>query len=156
MKPSDSLVQKFVLQWSEIGTHWGMTRTEAQIHALLFISTKILTADEIKDALDIARSNVSMSLRELLNWGLIHPVHTLGERKTRYECVSDGQELFRRILEGRKKREIEPALQFMGEYLGELKKVSGGSQVLQQMNELFVAFKRMAAFMDELIDNDKV
>src|SRR5262245_39544863 len=113
---TSSLIEKFILQWSEIGTHWGMNRTEAQIHALLFISPTALSADEIKDTLNIARSNVSMSLHELLTWGLIKTVRVMGDRKRRYECLSDGKEMFRRIIEGRKKREVDPAIHFMGDY----------------------------------------
>jgi len=132
-----------------------MNRTEAQIHALLFISPHALTADEIKDTLNIARSNVSMSIHELLTWGLIRSVRQLGDRKTRYECLSDGKEMFRRIIEGRKKREVDPAIQFMGEYLDELKKTGGASPVLKQMNELFSAYKKMGEFMTGLIQDDK-
>jgi len=149
--PSSTIVEKFILQWSEIGRHWGMNRTEAQIHALLFISPTALSADEIKDALNIARSNVSMSIHELLTWGLIRKVRVLGDRKTRYECLSDGKEMFRRIIEGRKKREVDPAISFMGDYLEELKKSGGAPQVQKQMYELFVAYKKMSEFMNGLI-----
>jgi len=152
---SSSLIEKFILQWTELGSHWGMKRTEAQIHALLFISPKALTADEIKDALNIARSNVSMSIHGLLKWGLIKTVHILGDRKIRYECLSDGKEMFRLIIEGRKKREVEPAIQFMGDYLDELKKSGGAPQVQKQMNELFVAYKEMSKLMDGLIEDVK-
>jgi len=152
---SSSLIEKFILQWSEIGSHWGMNRTEAQIHALLFISPTALSADEIKDKLNIARSNVSMSIHGLLTWGLIKTVRILGDRKIRYECLSDGKEMFRRIMEGRKKREVDPAIQFMGDYLDELKKTGNAPQVQKQMNELFIEYKKMSEFMDGLIQDGK-
>lgn len=155
IKASSSIVEKFILEWTEIGSHWGMNRTEAQIHALLFISPSALTADEIKDTLNIARSNVSMSIHELLTWGLIRTVHKLGDRKIRYECLSDGAEMFRRIIEGRKKREVDPAIRFMGHYLEEIKKSGGAPQVHKQMSELFLAYKKMSEFMDGLIEDAK-
>ena len=111
--------QKFVLHWGEMGTRWGINRTVAQIHALLFLSKKPLPADEIARALSIARSNVSNSLRELQNWGIVRVVHILGDRRDHFESMKDVFEMFRVIARERKKREIDPTVQMLRQSIGE-------------------------------------
>jgi DNA-binding transcriptional regulator GbsR (MarR family) len=103
-------VEKFILNWGDMGSQWGVNRTVAQIHALLFVSERPLTADEIAAALGVARSNVSNSIRELLGWELIRRVPIRGDRRDHFEAESDIWELVRRIAAGRKAREIDPAL----------------------------------------------
>ncbi len=104
------VMQKFILHWGEMGTRWGINRTVAQIHALLYISPKPLTAEDIAQTLDVARSNVSTSLRELQNWGIVKVVHVLGDRRDHYESLKDVWQMFQIILDERKKREIDPTL----------------------------------------------
>jgi DNA-binding transcriptional regulator GbsR (MarR family) len=103
-------VQRFVLHWGEMGTAWGVNRSVAQIHALLYLSEAPTTADDIAERLGMARSNVSTSLRELLSWNLIRRVHAMGDRRDYYEAEADMFEMVRRIAQGRKLREIDPAL----------------------------------------------
>jgi len=103
-------IQRFVLHWGEMGTVWGVNRSVGQIHALLYLSDKPLTADEISDTLSLARSNVSNSLKELQNWNLIRRVHVMGDRRDYFEAESDLWEMVTRIAEGRKSREIDPTL----------------------------------------------
>src|SRR4030081_2186760 len=91
----EPIAQKFVLHWGEMGTRWGINRTVAQIHALLFISEKPLPADEIAETLGIARSNVSNSLRELQNWRIVKIVHLLGDRRDHFESMKDVFAMFR-------------------------------------------------------------
>ena len=79
MKRLSPVEQKFILHWGEMGTRWGVNRTVAQVHALLYISPKPLNADDIIDTLDVARSNVSTSLKELQGWGIVKLVHVLGD-----------------------------------------------------------------------------
>jgi DNA-binding transcriptional regulator GbsR (MarR family) len=114
--------QKFVLHWGEMGTRWGINRTVAQIHALLFLSKKPLPADEIARTLDIARSNVSTSLRELQNWGIVHVVHILGDRRDHFESMKDVFEMFRVIARERKKREIDPTVQMLQQSITDINK----------------------------------
>src|SRR5205823_649069 len=102
--------QKFILHWGEMGARWGINRTVAQIHALLFISPAPLTADDIVDALSVARSNVSTSLKELQGWGIVRVVHVMGDRRDHFESLKDVFEMFRIIVDERKKREIDPTL----------------------------------------------
>jgi DNA-binding transcriptional regulator GbsR (MarR family) len=117
-----STIQKFVLHWGEMGARWGINRTVAQIHALLFLSKKPLPADEIAQALGIARSNVSNSLRELQNWGIVRVVHILGDRRDHFESMKDVFEMFRVIARERKKREIDPTVQMLRQSIGEISK----------------------------------
>jgi len=103
-------MQKFILHWGEMGTRWGVNRTVAQIHALLYLSPEPLTAEIITETLGVARSNVSTSLKELQNWGLVKVVHVMGDRRDHFESIKDLWEMFTVILEERKRREIDPTL----------------------------------------------
>lgn len=102
--------EKFILHWGEMGSRWGVNRTVAQIHALLYISPEPLPADEIAETLSVARSNVSTSIRELQSWGIIKTVHVLGDRRDHFESMTDVWEMFRVIMDERKKREFDPTL----------------------------------------------
>ena len=113
--PLSPVAERFVLHWGEMGTRWGINRTVAQIHALLYLSPRPLHAEQIADALGVARSNVSNSLRELQNWGIVKVVHVLGDRRDHFESMKDVWEMFRVILDERKKRETDPTLQMLRE-----------------------------------------
>jgi DNA-binding transcriptional regulator GbsR (MarR family) len=103
-------VERFILHWGDMGSQWGVNRTVAQIHALLYVSERPLTAEEIAARLGVARSNVSNSIRELIAWHLIRRVPVKGDRRDHFEAECDIWELVRRIAAGRKVREIDPAL----------------------------------------------
>jgi len=103
-------VQRFILHWGDMGETWGVNRSISQIHALLYMSARAMTAEEVAELLGIARSNVSTSLRELMSWGLIRRVPVLGDRRDHFEAESDMLEMVRRIALGRKARELDPAL----------------------------------------------
>ncbi len=103
-------VLRFVTQWGEMGDKWGVNRSVAQIHALLFLSERPLQAEEIADRLGIARSNVSTSLKELIGWQLVRRVQVLGDRRDYFEAEADMFEMVRRIVAGRKSRELDPAI----------------------------------------------
>jgi DNA-binding transcriptional regulator GbsR (MarR family) len=115
------VAEKFILHWGEMGTKWGINRTVAQVHALLFLSAKPIPADEIAETLAVARSNVSTSLRELQGWGIVRVVHVLGDRRDHFETLKDVWEIFRVVAEERKRREIDPTLRVLGECVEELK-----------------------------------
>ena len=104
------VTQKFVLHWGEMGARWGINRTMAQIHALLFVSEKPLHAEEICEVLGVARSNVSTSLRELQNWQVVKITHVMGDRRDHFETIKDVFEMFRTIAVERKKRELDPTV----------------------------------------------
>jgi len=107
--------QKFVLHWGEMGTRWGVNRTVAQIHALLFLAQQPMAAETIAETLGVARSNVSTSLRELQSWKLVRVSHVLGDRRDHFLALQDVWEIFRVILEERKRREIDPTLSVLRE-----------------------------------------
>ena len=106
-------VEKYVLHWGEMGTRWGTNRTVAQIQALLYLSPEPLRADQIVDALSVARSNVSTSIRELQSYGLVRMTHVLGDRRDYFESLHDVWELFRVIIDQRKERELNPTLSML-------------------------------------------
>ncbi len=107
--------QKYILHWGEMGTRWGVNRTVAQIHALLFLSPHPLHAEEISETLGVARSNVSTSLKELQSWGLTRVTHNLGDRRDHFVAHQDVWEIFRVVMEERKKRELDPTLTVLRE-----------------------------------------
>jgi DNA-binding transcriptional regulator GbsR (MarR family) len=109
-KPLPLAIERFVLHWGEMGGQWGVNRSVSQIHALLYLSERPLTAEEIADTLGLARSNVSNSIKELLGWDLIRRVPIRGDRREHYEAEADIWEVFMRIAAGRKEREIDPAI----------------------------------------------
>jgi DNA-binding transcriptional regulator GbsR (MarR family) len=106
-------MERYVLHWGEMGTRWGVNRSVAQIHALLYLSPDPLHAEEIADTLSIARSNVSTSLRELQSFGLIQITHTMGDRRDHFVALKDNWELLTTIVEERKRREIDPTLSML-------------------------------------------
>src|SRR5712671_5218531 len=103
-------VERFVLHWGDMGSEWGVNRSVSQIHALLYLSERPLTADEIADRLELARSNVSTSIKELLGWNLIRRVPVKGDRRDHFEAETDLWEIVTRIAAGRKERELDPAV----------------------------------------------
>jgi DNA-binding transcriptional regulator GbsR (MarR family) len=101
-------VQEFVLRWGDLGGQWGVNRSVAQVQALLLLSERALTAEEIADKLGLARSNVSNSVKELLNWKLIRRVPVLGDRRDFFEAETDMWQMASKVAQGRKEREIDP------------------------------------------------
>jgi len=132
MKALTPVQQKFILHWGEMGTRWGINRTVAQVHALLFISPKPLNADEIVETLSVARSNVSTSLKELQGWGIVKMVHILGDKRDHFESMKDVWEMFRVVLTERKRREIDPTMQMLNECIAESEKSKGTDAYTQQ------------------------
>ncbi|HWY74791.1 MAG TPA: MarR family transcriptional regulator [Verrucomicrobiae bacterium] len=119
MTPLTAIQQKFVLHWGEMGTRWGINRTVAQIHALLYVSAHPLNAEEIAETLSVARSNVSTSLKELQGWGIVKMVHVMGDKRDHFETMKNVWEMFRMVLDERKRREIDPTLAILRECLAE-------------------------------------
>src|SRR3954453_13865167 len=118
--------QKFILHWGEMGTRWGINRTVAQVHALLYLSPRPVPADEIAAALSVARSNVSTSLRELQGWGIVRVVHVLGDRRDHFESIKDVWGLLRQVLDERKRREVDPTLTILRDCVIEAEKAGAG------------------------------
>jgi DNA-binding transcriptional regulator GbsR (MarR family) len=144
--------QKFILHWGEMGTRWGINRTVAQVHALLYISPKPLTADEIVEALAVARSNVSTSLKELQGWGIVRVVHVIGDRRDHFESMHDVWEMFRVIVEERKRREIDPTLALLRECVAdaERQKSAADATTRERLSELLHFFETMSGWYAQM------
>jgi len=145
------LQQRLVLHWGEMGTRWGINRTVAQIHALLFLSPAPLNAEDIATALNIARSNVSTSLRELQGWGIVRVTHILGDRRDHFESLKDVWEMFRVIVEQRKKREADPTLAALRDAVAEAKKPGGADPYTRErLTDLLEFFETMTTWADQM------
>ncbi len=130
-------IERFVLHWGEMGGFWGVNRSVAQIHALLLTADRPMTAEDIAGALEMARSNVSNSLKELLNWNLIRRVPVRGDRRDHFEAEADVWEVASRIAAGRKAKEIDPALETLRACVAEAETDSSVHPVaLQRLKEM--------------------
>ncbi|MCH2367666.1 MAG: MarR family transcriptional regulator [Planctomycetes bacterium] len=135
-----SIHKKFIHHWGEMGTRWGISRSGAQIHALLYISPGALNAEEIAATLSIARSNVSNSIKELQSWGLVKTIHVIGDRKDRFETMEDVWEMFRVVMDGRKRREVDPTVIMLEECVGEIRKSADGDRYTRERLEALQEF----------------
>jgi len=104
----------FIRRWGEMGGYWGINRTMAELHALLYISAEPLCTDDIMEALQISRGNTSMNIRQLVDWGLVSRVHKKGDRKEYFVAETDVWEMFQTIIRERRRREVEPILETIG------------------------------------------
>ncbi len=146
-----SVQQKFILHWGEMGIRWGINRTVAQIHALLFISPKPLNAEDIVQALNVARSNVSNSLKELQGWGIVKRVHVLGDSRDHFESMKDVWEMFRVVLDERKKREIDPTITLLRACVAEAEKDKETDEYTEQkLRELAEFFDTTTAWYGQI------
>ena len=146
------VAQKFILHWGEMGTKWGINRTVAQVHALLFLSPHPLPADEISTTLSVARSNVSTSLRELQGWGIVSLVHVLGDRRDHFQTTKDVWEIFRTVSEERKRREIDPTLRVLNECVQEIKTTPAGDTYTRERLESMLDFlTTMSGLFEEIL-----
>src|SRR5204862_430909 len=144
------LIQKFILHWGEMGTRWGINRTVAQIHALLYLSPKPLHAEEIAETLGVARSNVSTSLKELQGWGIVKLSHVLGDRRDHFESMKDVWEMFRAVLDERKKRECDPTLAFLRECVADAKREGAtDSYTRQRLADMLNFFEQMTRWYEQ-------
>ena len=143
--------RQFILHWGEMGTRWGINRTVAQIHALLFISPRALNAEEIAETLEIARSNVSTSLRELQGWGIVRVVHAMGDRRDHFESMKDVWEMFQTIMDERKRRECDPTI---GLLRGCLEAAEAGGKgeayTRERLAELLSFFETMTSWYSQM------
>lgn len=143
--------QKFILHWGEMGTRWGINRTVAQIHALLYISPKPLNAEDIAETLDVARSNVSTSLKELQSWRIVKLVHLLGDKRDYFESMKNVWEMFRIVLDERKRREIDPTMGMLEECISEAKSDRQSDKYTQErLRDLHDFFQTTSAWYSQV------
>ena len=151
IKKMSPVEEKFILHWGEMGVRWGINRTVAQIHALLFIAPKPMNAEEICEELGVARSNVSNSLKELQNWKIVKIVHVMGDRRDHFESMKDVWELFRVVLDERKRREIDPTLEILRECIDQAEKDKETSEYTEQrLRELQGFFETTNAWYEQV------
>jgi len=144
MKPLGPAARRFVVHWGEMGARWGVNRTVAQIHALLYISPEPLIADQIAQTLSVARSNVSTSLRELQRWGIVKVSHVLGDRRDHFESLQDTWDMTKVILAERKRREIDPTLPVLEACLDECASADPPDpQVTERLRNMLDLFRTM-------------
>jgi len=143
--------KKFIVHWGEMGSRWGINRTVAQIHALLYISPEPLTAEEINETLGIARSTVSTGLKELQGWGIIKVIHVFGDRRDHFEIIGNVWEMFRVVLAERKRRELDPALEVLRETISELEQSDEGDPAVEEkMNEMLNLFEAASELYEQI------
>jgi DNA-binding transcriptional regulator GbsR (MarR family) len=145
-QPLSPLAERFILHWGEMGTRWGINRTVAQIHALLYLSPEPMHAETIAAILSVARSNVSNSLKELQGWGLVRVTHVLGDRRDHFESLKDVWQMFQIVVDERKRREVDPTLAMLRESTAE----PGGSEYeAERLREMQAFFESMSGAYDE-------
>lgn len=149
VSPLDRSKALFIRRWGELSGYWGINRTMAELHALLYISADPLCADEIMAALQISRGNTSMNLRQLVDWGLVSRVHRKGDRKEYFTAEVDVWEMFQTIVRERRRREVEPIIETIARCQ---KMVADGMHELddQQQREAEVYLQRLRS-MDEFL-----
>jgi len=147
-------LSRFVLHWGEMGTRWGVNRTVAQIHALLYITGRPMHAEEIADTLGVARSNVSTSLRELQGWNLVKLVHLAGDRRDHFESSTDVWELLRTVVRERQRREVAPTIEVLRELLAEPGIAKDPAEAKRRMRETLELMETLTAWSDEMLKLD--
>ncbi len=149
MKLTEAKLQ-FIASWGAFGTHWGINRTMAQVHALLLISPEPLTQDDIMEQLDISRGNVNMNTRELIDWGLVDRIIIPGERKEYFSAEKDIWKVAKQITKERKKRELDPMLKL----LDQLAEVDGDKKDknIKQFVDTVSNIKKLGLQADKMLD----
>ena len=148
------IAQRFVLHWGEMGSKWGVNRTVSQIHALLYLAGKPLPADEIAETLDVARSNVSNSIKELQNWNLISLVHVLGDRRDHFETSTDVWALFRTVVSERKEREFDPTIAVLRECLASKDLAKEDAAAQYRIKETLGLMEALSSWGDQMLKLD--
>ncbi|AZV94861.1 GbsR/MarR family transcriptional regulator [Kerstersia gyiorum] len=143
-------IQRFILHFGEMGSRWGVNRTVGQIYALLFLAPDPLCADDIGDALGFSRSNVSMGLKELQSWRLVKLVHKVGDRRDFFESPKDVWEIFRILVEEKRKREIDPTMSLLRDALLEPPADGKEAYAQQRMTEMLELIELSTGWFDEV------
>lgn len=148
--PLTAQTERFILHFGEMGSRWGVNRTVGQIYALLFITPQPLNADEIADALGFSRSNVSLGLKELQSWRLVRMGHQVGDRRDYFESPKDVWEIFRILMEEKRKREIDPTLTLLRDNLLEPAKDERDIYAQKRMTEMLELIELSTGWFDEI------
>jgi DNA-binding transcriptional regulator GbsR (MarR family) len=144
------LSREFVAHFGEMGSRWGINRTVGQIYALIFISQRALNADEIAQALEFSRSNVSMGLKELQSWRLVRLKHLSGDRREYFEAPQDVWEIFRVLAEERRRREVEPTLSMLRTAMLEQPASEADRHAQERMRQMLELIDRLMKWFDDV------
>ena len=144
------LSRQFVSHFGEMGSRWGINRTVGQIYALIFISQRPLHADDIAEALEFSRSNVSMGLKELQSWRLVRLKHLPGDRREYFDAPSDVWEIFRVLAEERRRREVEPTLSMLRMALLETPTTEAERHAQERMRQMHDLIDRLMTWFDDV------
>jgi len=145
------LAERFVLHWGEMGSRWGVNRSVAQIHALLYFHGRPLPAEAIADALQVARSNVSTSLRELVSWNLVRVTHQMGDRRDHFETAQEPWTLFRTIVRERRAREFEPTVRELRNCLADPDFARQTQATQMRLRETLALMESLSAWSEEML-----
>ncbi len=145
------VAERFVLHWGEMGSKWGVNRTVSQIHALLYLTGKPMPADEIVETLGVARSNVSNSIKELLNWKLIRVTHVMGDRRDHFTTSTDVWELFRIVVSERKQREFDPTINVLHSCLNSEELTKESTDVQQRIKDTLGLMESLSTWGDQML-----
>jgi DNA-binding transcriptional regulator GbsR (MarR family) len=148
--PLSPLMQRFILHFGEMGSRWGINRTVGQIYALLYVQAHPLNADEIADHLQFSRSNVSMGLKELQSWRLVKLLHLPGDRREYFEPPKDIWDIFKALLEERRRREVEPTLSMLRDALLEQPVNADDRHAQQRMREMYDLIELSSSWFDDV------
>ena len=148
--PLSPQTERFVLHFGEMGSRWGVNRTVGQIYALLFLAPRPLHADDIADTLGFSRSNVSMGLKELQSWRLVKLVHQVGDRRDYFESPKDVWEIFRILMEEKRKREIDPTLTLLRDTLLDAPQDDSEAYAQRRMHEMLELIELSTGWFDEV------
>ncbi len=140
--------EQFIQSWGTLGSSWGITRTMAQIHALLLVSKDTLSAEEIMEELQISRGNANMNIRALIDWGLVHKKLKTGERKEYFVAEKDMWKVIKSVIVERKKRELEPMLKI----LDDISSIEGDDQEAEEFRNVIKDIKLFSSKADATLD----
>ena len=140
---------RFIESWGALGTHWGISRTMAQVHALLLVSCYPLCADDIMSALCISRGNANMSVRSLMDWGLVLKVLKPGDRKDYFEAEKDMVTVMKQIILQRKRKELDPMIKVLEDISSVECRCKESEEFCRMVNEL----KRFSTKADSMLEN---
>jgi DNA-binding transcriptional regulator GbsR (MarR family) len=151
----DEAKNKYIQTWGSLATSWGINKTMAQVHALLLVSTKPLSAEDIMETLQISRGNVNMNVRALIDWGIVSKEFVVGERKEFFVADKDIWELFKQITKQRKKREIEPVLKVLEDLQQVDDSSEEGVQFKKVLNDLSSVTSKVNSMLETAIKADE-
>lgn len=152
-----TVMEKFILHWGEMGARWGVNRTVAQIHALLYLAPQPMPAEEIAEILAVARSNVSTSLKELQSWKLVKVSHVMGDRRDHFAARGDTWEMLVTIFEERKRREIEPTLSVLRQFVRDMEtERETPDEVRARIKDMLSFLTNLTGWFDQIVQLPKV